>query len=240
MIMSTMVTHLGGNIGYMKTTISERIRKRRTDIGLTQQQVAKAIGVTRVSVTKWENGSTKPDGENLHLLSKLFSKSPEWILYGKDVHDKVDDLILNQLPNLNDNITRLPVLTWEQAGYWDMSYPVTEIPGIKNWVDVMTKTSENSFLLHVEGDSMTNSNGLPTIPDGSTVLITPCSSNIGELAGKIVLIQLEGIPTVTLKKVAIDGPNIYLLSLNQLYKPIELNGHYTIKGKVSQIHQYLD
>ncbi|EPD3220453.1 LexA family protein, partial [Escherichia coli] len=25
-----------------------------------------------------------------------------------------------------------------------------------------------------------------------------------------------------------------------LYKPIELNGGYTIKGKVSQIHQYLD
>ncbi|EOT3323928.1 LexA family transcriptional repressor, partial [Escherichia coli] len=24
------------------------------------------------------------------------------------------------------------------------------------------------------------------------------------------------------------------------YKPIELNGGYTIKGKVSQIHQYLD
>ncbi|MCW7252341.1 helix-turn-helix domain-containing protein [Escherichia coli] len=129
----------------MNTTISERIRKRRRDIGLTQQQVAKAIGVTRVSVTKWENGSTKPDGENLHLLSKLFSKSPEWILYGKDIHDKVDDLRLNQLPYLSDNITRLPVLTWEQAGYWDMSYPVTEIPGIKNWVDVMTKTSENSF-----------------------------------------------------------------------------------------------
>ncbi|MCW7252342.1 S24 family peptidase [Escherichia coli] len=87
---------------------------------------------------------------------------------------------------------------------------------------------------------MTNSNGLPTIPDGSTVLITPCSGNIREMAGKIVLIQLEGIPTVTLKKVAIDGPNVYLLPLNPLYKPIELNGRYTIKGKVSQIHQYLD
>ena len=170
----------------------------------------------------------------------MLSKSPEWILYGKDCHDKTDDLRLNQYPYISDNIARLPVLTWEQAGYWDMSCPVTKIPGIKNWVDVMTKTAENSFLLHVEGDAMTNSNGLPTIPDGSTVLITPCSSNIRELVGKIILIQLEGTPNVTLKKVAIDGPNIYLLSLNPLYKPIELNGGYTIKGKVSQIHQYLD
>ena len=238
--MSTIATSLGSNIGYMKNTISERIRNRRKDVGLTQQQVAKAIGISRVSVTKWENGSSKPDGENLYLLSKLLSKSPEWILYGKDGHDKTDYLRLNQHLYISDNIARLPVLTWEQAGYWDMSCPVTEIPGIKNWVDVMTKTAENSFLLHVEGDAMTNSNGLPTIPDGSTVLITPCSSNIRELVGKIILIQLEGTPNVTLKKVAIDGPNIYLLSLNPLYKPIELNGGYTIKGKVSQIHQYLD
>ncbi|HDW2611623.1 TPA: helix-turn-helix domain-containing protein [Escherichia coli] len=238
--MSTITTPLSSNIGYMKTTISERIRNRRIDIGLTQQQVAKAIGISRVSVTKWENGSTKPDGENLHLLSKLFSKSPEWILYGKDTYDKVDDLRLNHLPYIDNNIARLPVLTWEQAGSWDMSYPVTEIPGIKNWVDVMTKTAENSFLLHVEGDAMTNSNGLPTIPAGCTVLITPCSNDIRELAGKIVLIQLEGTPNVTLKKVAIDGPNIYLLSLNPLYKPIDLTCGYTIKGKVSQIHQYLD
>ncbi|HCB7786807.1 TPA: helix-turn-helix domain-containing protein, partial [Escherichia coli] len=80
--MSTIATSLGSNIGYMKNTISERIRNRRKDVGLTQQQVAKAIGISRVSVTKWENGSSKPDGENLYLLSKLLSKSPEWILYG--------------------------------------------------------------------------------------------------------------------------------------------------------------
>ncbi|STK82948.1 Putative SOS-response transcriptional repressor [Escherichia coli] len=74
----------------------------------------------------------------------------KWILYGKDCHDKTDDLRLNQYPYISDNIARLPVLTWEQAGYWDMSCPVTKIPGINNWVDVMTKTAENSFLLHVE------------------------------------------------------------------------------------------
>ncbi len=91
--MSTIATSLGSNIGYMKNTISERIRNRRKDVGLTQQQVAKAIGISRVSVTKWENGSSKPDGENLYLLSKLLSKSPEWILYGKDGHDKADDCV---------------------------------------------------------------------------------------------------------------------------------------------------
>ncbi|WP_411004334.1 helix-turn-helix domain-containing protein [Escherichia coli] len=28
--------------------------------------------MSRVSVTKWENGSSKPDGENLYLLSNCF------------------------------------------------------------------------------------------------------------------------------------------------------------------------
>ncbi|WP_416172879.1 helix-turn-helix domain-containing protein, partial [Escherichia coli] len=44
--MSTIATSLGSNIGYMKNTISERIRNRRKDVGLTQQQVAKAIGIS--------------------------------------------------------------------------------------------------------------------------------------------------------------------------------------------------
>ncbi|ECK2143372.1 helix-turn-helix domain-containing protein [Salmonella enterica subsp. enterica serovar Enteritidis] len=238
--MSTKVTRISCNLNYMKSTISERIRSRRKELKLTQDNIAKALGVTRVSVTKWEAGQTKPDGENLHLLAKVLLQSPEWILYGKDSQDKSDDDLHLTLIASQSNITKLPVLTWEQAGNWDMTYPVTDTPGINRWADVMTKQKNDSFLLEVKGDAMTNPNGVPTIPDGSTVLITPCTQNIEELDGRIVLIQMKGKGNVTLKKVAIDGPNIYLQSLNPSYKNIELQGEYLIKGRVSQIHQYLD
>lgn len=238
MQVSTEGTQKPSNIGYMKTSISDRIRSCREALNLTQAHVAKAIGVSRVSVTKWESGQTKPDGENLHLLAKILSKSPEWILYGKEAAKRTDNLQLS--PITSASLVKLPVLTWEQAGNWNMSTPAAEIQGIQKWVETMTKTDDNAFMLEVRGDSMVNPNGSPSIPDGSSVLIVPCSEDITELAGKIVLIQLEGAKDVTLKKVAIDGPNVYLLSLNPLYRSIELTGKYQVKGRVSQIHQYVE
>ena len=36
-------------------TLCEKIRKLRTDAGLSQQQLADALSVSRAAVAKWEN-----------------------------------------------------------------------------------------------------------------------------------------------------------------------------------------
>lgn len=38
--------------------------------GLSQDDLAKLIGVTRETVTRWENGSRKPDEERLPKIAK--------------------------------------------------------------------------------------------------------------------------------------------------------------------------
>ena len=48
------IWHTGG------MTIGERIRAARTDAGLSQQDVARALGVGRSAVNQWESGLTKP------------------------------------------------------------------------------------------------------------------------------------------------------------------------------------
>lgn len=42
----------------------------RTREGLSQDDLAKLIGVTRETVTRWENGSRKPDEERLSKIAK--------------------------------------------------------------------------------------------------------------------------------------------------------------------------
>lgn len=74
----------------MKTEMKDRIRSRRIQLDITQLALAKKLGVSRVSVTKWENGTTKPDGENLHQLAQALSTTPEWILYGSG-DEAIDD-----------------------------------------------------------------------------------------------------------------------------------------------------
>ena len=44
------------------TTIHERIRAQRKRAGMTQAELAKIVGVARVSLTQWELGETSPKG----------------------------------------------------------------------------------------------------------------------------------------------------------------------------------
>lgn len=52
----------------------------RTKKGLTQDELAEKIYVTRQAVSRWENGETVPNTETLKLLSKFFDVSINTLL----------------------------------------------------------------------------------------------------------------------------------------------------------------
>ncbi|MBG6243371.1 MAG: helix-turn-helix domain-containing protein [Candidatus Symbiopectobacterium sp. Dall1.0] len=220
----------------MKIDIHDRIRSKRKELMITQNQIAKMLGISRVSVTKWENGNSKPDGEHLHLLANVLGCSAEWLLYGeKSAHN--DDSTLYHLPPVT--IRKIPLLSWEQLSKWDGKTPIAEIDDIGTWMESMADTLPSGFMMLVKGDSMANPYGIPSIPDGSKILVDPDYGSIEELNGKIVLIQLAGSAEPTIKKLSIDGPNMYLIPLNPSFKVIEINGDYVIKGRVTKIIQEL-
>jgi transcriptional regulator with XRE-family HTH domain len=64
--------------------LSDRIRSRRTELDLTQQSLGDAVGVSHVTIFKWENGETEPKGKNLFSLGGVLRCSPTWLLYGDD------------------------------------------------------------------------------------------------------------------------------------------------------------
>ncbi|GAA0715756.1 hypothetical protein GCM10008904_32930 [Paraclostridium ghonii] len=51
--------------------ISDQIKTRRKELGLTQQQVADKVFVTRQTISKWELGKSQPDLITLTLLSQV-------------------------------------------------------------------------------------------------------------------------------------------------------------------------
>ena len=51
------------------------IEEKRKEKGLTQQQVAEALHVTRQAVSKWEQGETMPDILNCDALAALYGVS---------------------------------------------------------------------------------------------------------------------------------------------------------------------
>ena len=56
-------------------TFGKKIKKLRTDNGLTQDELAEKIYVTRTAISKWESGRGFPNIESLKAISKYFSVS---------------------------------------------------------------------------------------------------------------------------------------------------------------------
>ena len=56
------------------------LHQLRTQKGLSQDELAEQVFVTRQAVSRWENGETTPNVETLKLLSKLFDVSINTLL----------------------------------------------------------------------------------------------------------------------------------------------------------------
>lgn len=62
--------------------IGSKLKNVRTDSGLTQEQVAERIGVSRQTVSNWENNKSYPDIISVINLSELYSISLDELLKG--------------------------------------------------------------------------------------------------------------------------------------------------------------
>ena len=56
------------------------IYELRTGKGMSQDELAEKLFVTRQAVSRWENGETVPNTETLKLLSRLFDVSINTLL----------------------------------------------------------------------------------------------------------------------------------------------------------------
>jgi len=70
--------------------ISEMLKEVRENAGLTQEQFAEKLDISRQAVSKWERGLSMPDIENLMYISDIFNVSLDTIIKGdKKMENKV-------------------------------------------------------------------------------------------------------------------------------------------------------
>ena len=68
-------------------TFSEKLVGLRRKAGLSQEELASRLEVSRQAVSKWENGTSDPSTSNLIALAKLFDLSAEELLARALVHE---------------------------------------------------------------------------------------------------------------------------------------------------------
>ena len=71
---------------YIIVKLGEKLQQLRKQSGLSQEQLAAQLTVSRQAVSKWELDETMPDTENVIQLSRLFGVSCDYLL-----RDEVDE-----------------------------------------------------------------------------------------------------------------------------------------------------
>ena len=80
--------------------LNEQIKKYRTEMNISQEELAEKIYVTRQSISNWENGKTYPDIHSLLLLSSLFGISLDQLVKG-DIDIMKEEIKKDEIAKMN-------------------------------------------------------------------------------------------------------------------------------------------
>ncbi|AVE52884.1 LexA family transcriptional regulator [Serratia marcescens] len=211
--------------------MSDRINQRMQALGLRSTHLMDATGASKGTVSQWVNGGTAPSAKFISKLAEVLGVSERWLTEGGLIEESKG----NAYPG-PDLRRRVPLLSSVQAGSWK-EIVEGNLQDVNEWIETTAKVSPYSFSLRVSGDSMDGPPGQGvSIPNGSIVIVDP---EVEALNGRIVVARVNGSNEATVKKLAIDGPNIYLMPLNPNFKPIPFDENCVIIGVCVRVEMNL-
>ena len=74
--------------------IGAKIRIKRESLGMTQQELADMVNVTRNTISRYENGETEVGVINLNNIADALSVTVLWLLFGFDYENDIYNNLL--------------------------------------------------------------------------------------------------------------------------------------------------
>ncbi|MDE6148829.1 MAG: helix-turn-helix transcriptional regulator [Ruminococcus sp.] len=68
----------------MTIEVANKLLELRKKSGMSQEELADKLGISRQSISKWERAESSPDTDNLIALAKIYNVSLDEILLGKE------------------------------------------------------------------------------------------------------------------------------------------------------------
>ena len=216
---------ISGNMD-IKKLIGQRIKVRRKQLGLTQEELAERLGVTWSAVSKWEIGDRRPSDKLLQRLAEVLNVSPSYFFESEKSQKKE----LEYLGEL-DGFIELPVMG--EVGAGEMIVPIPE--GETYLVPIVgkVKPQKDWFVLKVKGNSME-----PYIHNGSILVVEPAHFGYAESGQIVVLCEEDGdwIHGCTVKKIKDAGDKWLIIPLNGAYEAYtKPKNEVKIKGVVRKV-----
>lgn len=194
----------------MPVGYSDHIAALRKKLGMTQAQLAEAVGVEQPTVQRWETGKREPDFDTLSTLAQAL---------GVDPADFFDPSVIVPIG------PKLFVKGNVQAGQWNEAFELPE----EEWREFygrpdVTANIEHRFGLRVIGDSMNLK-----YPHGSIVECVSLFGRAEAVPGKRVVVLRERNDRkfeATIKKLVEQDGELWLVpeSSNPAFRPFKLGG----------------
>lgn len=106
------------------------------------------------------------------------------------------------------------LVSWALAGRLDEQMSQISEREYVDAVGADPLISERAFALRVRGDSMVNSAGSPSFPDGCVIVVDP---SVTAAHGDNIVVQLASAGDAVFKAYEVDGSKCYLKPLNNRY-----------------------
>ena len=72
-------------------TLGQRLQNARKEAGLSQEELAEQLGVSRQAVSKWENDSGYPEMEKMIRLSQIYQVSLDYLVGNEQEQEQPDE-----------------------------------------------------------------------------------------------------------------------------------------------------
>lgn len=96
-------------------SIGERISQLRSERNISQNQLAKAMDVSRQAVSKWENGQSTPDPSKMIQLCQVLDTDLEYLTTGRVVVPSRPPVVVEKVKYVDkvvETIVEVPVVEY--------------------------------------------------------------------------------------------------------------------------------
>lgn len=175
-------------------TIGERINQKRKKLEMTLEELSKYVGVSRQTLSRYENGIIGIPSGNIEKIAKALHTTPAYLMGWED-------------PAPSKTV-KIPVLGSVPAGT-----PVEAVEDIISYEEIPEKWQRKGeyFALKISGESMS-----PRICDGDIVIV---EKTFDVNNGDTVIAMVNGYEA-TCKRYKKKGESIMLLPNNQDFDPM--------------------
>ncbi len=191
-------------------SVTQRIKKVRKKLSLTQKEFAVALSIPHTSISRYELGSVKPSFDILSKIGQQYKINLNWLLTG-------DGTMFNTPIDLDPEKANVNVMGQISAGVPvpidndDVLYSIS--------IDKALLPKGKTVCFEVNGASME-----PRIYDKDLVFIE-LDPTWEYKENKICAIRVDG--EVTLKKLLYKNKIIILMPINDEFEPIVIEDQFT-------------